>query len=77
MTPKILLFDEPTSAPDPKMVKEVLNTMISLVREGRWTRNIGEDMFGRDVHGKTLGILGFGRIGQAVARRPELWHAGA
>lgn len=42
------------------------------VREGRWTRNIGEDLFGWDVHGKTLGILGFGRIGQAVARRAAL-----
>lgn len=43
-----------------------------LVREGRWTRNIGEDLFGWDVHGKTIGILGFGRIGQAVARRAAL-----
>ena len=42
------------------------------VREGQWTRNIGEDLFGWDVHGKTLGILGFGRIGQAVARRAAL-----
>jgi gluconate 2-dehydrogenase len=42
------------------------------VREGRWVRNIGEDLFGHDVHGKTLGILGFGRIGQAVARRAAL-----
>jgi phosphogluconate 2-dehydrogenase len=42
------------------------------VREGRWTRNIGEDLFGSDVHGKTLGILGFGRIGQALARRAAL-----
>lgn len=54
----------------------------NLVREGRWTKNIGEDLFGTDVHGKTLGILGFGRIGQAVARRaalgfgmPVLYHA--
>jgi phosphogluconate 2-dehydrogenase len=52
------------------------------VREGRWTRNIGEDLFGWDVHGKTLGILGFGRIGQALARRaalgfrmPVLYHS--
>ncbi|WP_157264847.1 2-hydroxyacid dehydrogenase [Azohydromonas aeria] len=44
----------------------------SLVREGRWTRNVGEDLFGWDVHGKTLGILGFGRIGQALARRAAL-----
>ena len=26
-------------------------------------------MLGQDVHGKTIGIVGFGRIGQAVARR--------
>lgn len=42
------------------------------VREGRWTANIGESLFGWDVHGKTLAILGFGRIGQAVARRAAL-----
>lgn len=42
------------------------------VRDGRWTRNIGEDLFGWDVHGKTLGLIGFGRIGQAVARRAAL-----
>ena len=54
----------------------------SLVREGRWSKNIGEDLFGHDVHGKTLGLLGFGRIGQAIARRaalgfgmPVLFHA--
>jgi gluconate 2-dehydrogenase len=54
----------------------------NLVREGRWTKNIGDDLFGTDVHGKTLGILGFGRIGQAVARRaalgfgmPVLYHS--
>ena len=54
----------------------------NLVREGRWTKNIGEEFFGTDVHGKTLGILGFGRIGQAVARRaalgfgmPVLYHS--
>ncbi|MEY5098818.1 MAG: hypothetical protein RJA36_1537, partial [Pseudomonadota bacterium] len=46
--------------------------LAGLVREGRWTRNIGEELFGWDVHGKTLGILGFGRIGQAVARRAAL-----
>ncbi len=42
------------------------------VRDGHWVRNIGEDRYGWDVHGKTLGILGFGRIGQAVARRAAL-----
>jgi phosphogluconate 2-dehydrogenase len=46
--------------------------LANLVREGRWVRNIGEDLFGWDVHGKTLGILGYGRIGQALARRAAL-----
>ncbi len=46
--------------------------LANLVREGRWTANIGEPLFGLDVHGKTLGLLGFGRIGQAVARRAAL-----
>uniref|UniRef100_UPI0035BBF9FD amino acid ABC transporter ATP-binding protein n=1 Tax=Brucella endophytica TaxID=1963359 RepID=UPI0035BBF9FD len=34
MDPKIMLFDEPTSALDPEMVKEVLDTMISLAADG-------------------------------------------
>ncbi|WP_431856994.1 amino acid ABC transporter ATP-binding protein [Azospirillum sp.] len=34
MNPKIMLFDEPTSALDPEMVKEVLDTMISLAQDG-------------------------------------------
>ena len=42
------------------------------VRDGHWSHSIGEPLFGWDVHGKTLGILGFGRIGQAVARRAAL-----
>ena len=40
-----------------------------LVRAGGW-RTWGPMAFlGTDVHGSTLGIVGFGRIGQAVARR--------
>ncbi len=34
MDPKIMLFDEPTSALDPEMVKEVLDTMVSLADDG-------------------------------------------
>lgn len=56
--------------------------LAQLVREGNWTQNIGEDLFGWDIHDKTIGILGFGRIGQAVARRaalgfgmPVLYHS--
>lgn len=45
------------------------------VRDGHWDRSIGEDLYGWDVHGKTLGILGYGRIGQALARRAALGFA--
>lgn len=40
-----------------------------MVRDGEWTQAIDATRFGRDVHGKTLGIVGLGRIGAAVARR--------
>ena len=34
MEPKLMLFDEPTSALDPEMIKEVLDTMVSLAEDG-------------------------------------------
>lgn len=34
MRPKVMLFDKPTSALDPEMVNEVLDTMVSLAHEG-------------------------------------------
>lgn len=40
------------------------------VRAGYWSKTGIFDMFvGPDIHGATLGILGMGRIGQAIARR--------
>ncbi len=39
------------------------------VREGQWRHWAWGCMWGTDLAGKTLGIYGFGRIGQAVARR--------
>jgi glyoxylate reductase len=39
------------------------------VRAGRWRAWGAQLLIGGDVHGSTLGIVGFGRIGQAVARR--------
>lgn len=39
------------------------------VKNGEWTRTIGADEFGQDIHGKTLGIIGLGHIGAAIARR--------
>ena len=40
-----------------------------LIRAGGWREAGPEFLLGREVSGKTLGIVGFGRIGQAVARR--------
>ena len=42
---------------------------IDAVREGEWLTWEPEFMLGVDVYGATLGIVGLGRIGQAVARR--------
>jgi gluconate 2-dehydrogenase len=39
------------------------------LRRGEWTKWSVEAFAGSDVHGATLGILGMGRIGQAIARR--------
>ena len=38
-------------------------------KQGLWTRTIGQAQFGQDVFGKTLGIIGLGHIGAAIARR--------
>jgi glyoxylate reductase len=52
-----------------------------IVRAGRWEAWGPKMLLGPDVWGKKLGILGFGRIGQAVARRArgfdmEILYAG-
>ena len=39
------------------------------LRQGRWQGFRMNRFLGEDVHGRTLGVVGFGRIGQAVARR--------
>jgi glyoxylate reductase len=41
----------------------------ALVRSGAWTGWSPTQLLGAEVTGKTLGIIGMGRIGQAVARR--------
>jgi glyoxylate reductase len=41
------------------------------LRTGRWTGWGVTQYLGLDVHGATLGVVGFGRIGRAVARRAE------
>ena len=42
---------------------------VGLVRSGKWTGWAPSGMLGRKLGGKTLGIIGMGRIGQAVAHR--------
>ena len=39
------------------------------LRTGRWTGFCMDAFLGTDVHGATLGLVGYGRIGRAVARR--------
>jgi len=40
-----------------------------MIRAGGWDGWAIDQLLGRDIHGSTLGIVGLGRIGQAVARR--------
>jgi len=56
--------------------------LANMVRDGQWKQNIGPRHFGSDVHGKKLGIIGMGRIGEALAQRgnlgfgmPVLYHS--
>jgi len=39
------------------------------VKAGHWQRSIGESLYGVNVHHKTIGIIGMGRIGLALGRR--------
>jgi general L-amino acid transport system ATP-binding protein len=55
MNPKIMLFDEPTSALDPEMVKEVLDTMVSLAVEGMTMLCVTHEMgFARQVADRVI-----------------------
>lgn len=38
-------------------------------KQGEWKRTVGTAQFGQDVFGKTLGVIGLGNIGAAIARR--------
>ncbi len=55
MGPKIMLFDEPTSALDPEMVKEVLDTMVTLAQEGMTMLCVTHEMgFARQVANRVI-----------------------
>ncbi|EXB26204.1 NAD binding domain of 6-phosphogluconate dehydrogenase family protein [Acinetobacter baumannii 1437282] len=38
-------------------------------KQGQWKRTVSTEQFGVDIFGKTLGIIGLGNIGAAIARR--------
>lgn len=46
---------------------------VDLVRSGRWTGWHPEQLLGMELRGRTLGLLGAGRIGQAVGRRAPVF----
>lgn len=55
MRPRIMLFDEPTSALDPEMIKEVLDTMVSLAEEGMTMICVTHEMgFARQVANRVI-----------------------
>lgn len=55
MKPRIMLFDEPTSALDPEMIKEVLETMISLAEDGMTMIVVTHEMgFARKVANRVI-----------------------
>ncbi|MCG6121278.1 MAG: amino acid ABC transporter ATP-binding protein [Microvirga sp.] len=71
MNPRIMLFDEPTSALDPEMIKEVLDTMVSLAEEGMTMICVTHEMgFARQVANRVI----FMDQGQIVEQNvPELF----
>jgi general L-amino acid transport system ATP-binding protein len=62
MNPKIMLFDEPTSALDPEMVKEVLDTIVTLAEDGMTMICVTHEMgFARQMADRVVFMDG-GRI---------------
>jgi len=73
MSPKIMLFDEPTSALDPEMVKEVLDTIVTLADEGMTMICVTHEMgFARQVANRVI----FMDAGQIIeANEPKEFFA--
>src|ERR1700737_1495811 len=62
MQPKVMLFDDPTSALDPEMVKEVLDTMIGLAQDGMTMIVVSTEMgFARQVANRMV-LMDAGQI---------------
>ncbi len=70
MTPKIMLFDEPTSSLDPEMVKEVLDTMTALAQDGMTMIVVTHEMgFARQVADRVV-FMDQGEIVEINAPQP-------
>jgi general L-amino acid transport system ATP-binding protein len=73
MNPKIMLFDEPTSSLDPEMVKEVLETIVALAKEGMTMLCVTHEMgFARQVADRVI-FMDAGAI--VESNRPEDFFA--
>jgi general L-amino acid transport system ATP-binding protein len=74
MNPKIMLFDEPTSSLDPEMVKEVLDTMDELARDGMTMLVVTHEMgFARQVASR-VAFMDEGQIVEMNAPEPFFAH---
>jgi polar amino acid transport system ATP-binding protein len=74
MRPKLMLFDEPTSALDPEMVKEVLDTLVTLADEGMSMVCVTHEMgFARQVADRVV-FMDEGQILE-VARPAEFFES--
>lgn len=76
MTPRLMLFDEVTSALDPELVHEVLMLMASLAADGMTMLLVTHEMsFARDVSSRVLffdnGVIAEQGPPQSVLRDPE------
>lgn len=67
MTPSVMLFDEPTSALDPEVVQEVLETMVSLAKEGMTMLCVTHEMgFAQQVADRVVFIDGGNIVEEAA-----------
>ena len=70
MTPKIMLFDEPTSSLDPEMVKEVLDAMTTLALDGMTMIVVTHEMgFARNVADRVV-FMDKGEVVEVNAPEP-------